>query len=175
MKHWQLSLIACVAGIAFGCGREPPPVTTAIEAEAARHLQAVEPRDMAQEVSRRPTFKWRLPASIGDPFVVSFKLFKVGDVDDPRRPGAPERQIAFASGLHTASPTQLDPFDPPSGCTLTGDLTDMTQLAPNTWYRWTVRAVGSDTGGVEGNFHFRTRTEEATPVSPENAPSKPGG
>jgi hypothetical protein len=69
---------------------------------------------------------------------------------------------------------QLDPFDPPAGCILTGDLADMKQLAPNTWYRWTVRAVGGNIG-VEGTFHFRTRTEEATPVSPENMPSTPGG
>ncbi len=175
MKRWQLSLIACVAGLAAGCGREPPPVTpTAAQAEASRHIQAVEPRDMAQEVSRRPLLKWKLPATFENPIAVSFALSEVGQVDDPRRAGVEEKQVGFASGLHHTSPAQLDPFDPPPGCVLTGDITDKAQLAPLTWYHWKVRAITGDQG-TEGNFYFRTRAEEATPTSEKPAPGEPGG
>jgi hypothetical protein len=44
----------------------------------------------------------------------------------------------------------------------TGEVRDMSQLAPGTWYRWTVRVVGAGLG-EHADFYFRTGDTPAGP------------
>jgi len=163
MRTQVLMLLGALA-LAAGCGSEPPgPPAGPPEPVGSRSIQAIEPRDMAREVSRRPVFKWKLPAHLRAPRMVSFHLAAVGQAEDPHKAVAQEKPLAFASGLAPVSPTELDPFSPPSGAILTGDLRDMKQLKGDTWYHWRVRAIGNgDAAGAD--FFFRTRTEDAVPT-----------
>jgi hypothetical protein len=151
------------AALAAGCKSEPPPVPTGptpAEVEAARHIQAVEPRDMAQEVSRRPILHWKIPAGLGNVQMMSFALYDLGKVEDPRKDGGEGNQIAFISGLMGGGMVTLDPFAPPGGSVTTGDIRQMRQLAPQVWYRWKVRAI-SGAQVEQAEFYFKTRIEEA--------------
>jgi len=161
-------------GVAAGCRSAPPEPSpeAAAEAEAAKHTRAVSPLDMTQEASRRPAFKWILPSAMRRPEWVTFKLFEIGPVDDPRKAQAEEKEVVLVTGLGGISPTELDLFDPPTGSNTTGDLWDrkMTQLKPQTWYHWMVRAIdGSES--TQADFYFRTRIEEA--VVPLKPPAPP--
>jgi hypothetical protein len=163
-------LPACLAALACGCKKEPAelPGGQAAREEAVPEIQALEPHDMAQEVSRRPVLRWKLPQALGALELVSVTLFESGQVDDPRRHPDRLERIAFASGLAASSAAELDPFAPPALVILTGPLRDMTQLKPETWYAWRVRAIGSGQA-MEETFYFRTRAEDAVPTAPKSA------
>ena len=177
MNHLPVSwrgvwLLVAVAGLAAGCQSEPSPEPAAEPRSSdplPGHIIALQPHDMMQDVALRPVFRWRLPSSLGSPMLLSFKLLEVGRVEDPRNPGSEPRSIAFASGLHDTSPTEIGPFNPPEGSIVTGEVRDMKQLKPDTWYRWTVRAIG-ESETAEGTFHFRTQSGGAA-ATPEAAPA----
>jgi len=173
MVRAGLALVIVAAVVAAGCKSDSGGATAPAGADpfADRRIQAVEPRDMTQEAARKPAFKWRLPTALRSPNIVTFKLFEIGLAEDPRPSRASgssdkaadeARQIALVTGLAGVSPTELDPFKPPSPAVLTGEILDMQQLAPNTWYYWRVRAL-SDLGSAEAGFYFRTRTDDAAP------------
>jgi len=161
-------------GVAAGCRSAPPePSPDAAAAdEAAMHIRAVSPPDMAQEASRRPVLKWALPSSMPHPEQVTFKLYELGQVDDPRKVEAREPGILLVTGLGSVSPTELNLFDRPPDCNATGDLRDrkMTQLKPQTWYRWIVRVIDGSKS-TRADFYFRTEIEEA--VVPPQHPAPP--
>jgi len=161
------ALALAAAVLAAGCESESPTEKAGDakgqDTAAAKQITAVEPRPRAESVTRQPRFRWRLPALFGIPTLVTFKLYEVGRVADPTQPGPEPREIGIASGLHDVSPTEFDPFHPPAGAVMTGALCDMPQLKPDTWYRWTIRAIG-DVETAEATFHFRTRSESATPA-----------
>ena len=164
MVRAGLALVIVAVVAAGGCksdsgGAAPPAL---VDPLADRKVQAIEPRDMAQEVVRKPVFKWKLPATLRSPNIVTFKLLEIGLAEDPRKATEQARQIALVTGLALVSPTELDPFKPPSPAVLTGEIRDMQQLAPNTWYYWKVRAV-SDLEAADTNFFFRTRADDAAP------------
>lgn len=155
-------VLVALAAIAAGCKSEPAGPPAAPAAPVETHILAVEPIDMAREAPLQPKFRWKLPPALSHPSLVSFALAEMGQGDQPlEQPGA-DRQIAFASGLHDTSPTALDPFRPPAGCVLTGELRDAKTLKPGTWYRWTVRAVGAE-AAQQADFFFRTQDAAPTP------------
>jgi hypothetical protein len=167
-------MLAAVS-VAAGCRSatpEPSPEAAAA-AEAAKHIRAVSPPDMAQEAGRRPAFKWLLPSGMYRPERVTFKLFEIGQVDDPRKAQVEGKEVVLVTGLGSISPTELDLFDPPTGSNTTGDLWDrkMTQLKPQTWYRWMVRAIDGSKS-TWADFYFRTRIEESV-VPPPQPPAPP--
>jgi hypothetical protein len=159
--------LGLLVALAAGCDKNPADVPGGDrpDPQAGRRVVALEPRDMAQEVSRRPVFRWRLPAALVHPDMVSMTLTEVGPGDEPRRNGTDEKPVAFASGLHGSSPTGVDPFAPPADSVVTGEVHDLRQLKAQTWYHWTVRAIGMDTA-ASGDFYFRTRSEDAVPTAP---------
>ncbi|MBM4018302.1 MAG: hypothetical protein FJ288_08250 [Planctomycetes bacterium] len=166
----RVMLIAILAAAAAGCRSEepssPPPETAA---SAPRALQAVEPAPWAQDVTRRPVLRWRLPTAIQSPQMVSVRLVQVGQMPDPRQEAGQEKVVALASGLAETSPTELDLFSPPAQAVLTGDVRDLTQLEAHTWYRWHVRVIG-DGEAAAADFYFRTRLEDAAPAAPARTP-----
>jgi hypothetical protein len=164
MVRAGLALVIVSVVVASGCKSDSGGATAPAGGDpfADRRIQAVEPRDMTQEAARKPAFKWRLPAALRSPNIVTFKLFEIGLAEDPRKATTEARQIALVTGLAGESPTELDPFKPPSSAVLTGEIRDMQQLAPNTWYCWKVRAL-SDLGSAEAGFYFRTRADDAAP------------
>jgi hypothetical protein len=127
---------------------------------------------MAQEVSRRPVFRWKLPSVLNSPRMVSLRLSEVGPVEDPRKAADQEKQVAFASGLAPESPTELDLFNPPPPAIVTSDFGDVKQLKGGTWYHWVVRAIG-DGEAAGADFFFRTRTQDALPPPAPEAPAAP--
>ena len=166
----RLPLFAAIVAtiLAAGC-KGTPPAEPASPPPTDTHLAALEPPDMAQDVSLTPRFFWRLPTALSVPTSVSFSLAEAGQGDQPVKDAAAEKPLAFASGLADVSPTMLAPFHPPSGCILTGDLTDMKHLQPNTWHRWSVRVIGA--GDVpESQFFFRTQADGTAP--PPATPNK---
>jgi len=167
-------LMLAAVGVAAGCRSAPPEPSpeAAAEAEAAKHIRAVSPPDMAQEASRRPAFKWVLPSAMRHPEQVTFKLFEIGPMDDPRKAQAEGKEVVLVTGLGSISPTELDLFDLPTGSNTTGDLWDrkMTQLKPQTWYRWMVRAIDGSKS-TRADFYFRTQIEES--VVPLKPPAPP--
>jgi len=168
-------LMLAAVGVAAGCRSAPPePSPEAVaEAEAAKHIRAVSPPDRAQEVGRRPAFKWILPSAMNRPERVTFKLFEIGQVDDLRKAQAEGKEVVLVTGLGDISPTELDLFNPPTGSNTTGDLWDrkMTQLKPQTWYRWMVRAIDGSRS-TRADFYFRTGIEESV-VPPPQPPAPP--
>ena len=154
---------AGVAGaiLAAGCGDEPAGTETAAPPEP-QTVRAVEPAPMARQVSRRPEFRWKLPKQLAQPTLVTFVLAEAGAGDEPATDEADQRRIATATGLADAGPESINLWATPAGCVLTGDIRDMPQLAPETWYRWTVRVV-TPGGGGHADFYFRTRAESAVP------------
>ncbi len=124
------------------------------------HVKAVSPADMAANVSRRPTVKWALPSDFAAT-VVSVTIFEIGQGDDPRRLGGDGRELAFISGVSTDATNQLDLFAPPGSTVETGDLRRMAQLAPQTWYKWRVRALAGTDQFMEDDFYFKTGAAEA--------------
>jgi len=163
MNTRGLWLLAGIVALASGCSSnsssEPAPADKAA-AEAQRHILALAPRNMAQDVSRRPAFQWRLPPIVSKPDLVTFTLYEVGKMEAPERDKQVGTRMALATGLDATSPTGLNLWEPPTGCVLTGDIRDTVQLKPETWYRWNVRAIAGETG-TDADFYFRTRAEEA--------------
>jgi len=164
VNRWFAAAIAVAVALAIGCESGPPeaPPETPAPPLPPKEIVALWPRDMAEQVTRRPVFKWKLPPQVAGPSLVSLTLAEAGEGDRPVRDESGQKRVAFASGLHAESPEEINPWNPPPGCVLTGELRDEAQLRPNTWYRWSVRAV-SDTGAVHRVFYFRTRSESAAP------------
>jgi hypothetical protein len=159
-----IGLLLGVAALGAGC-RAAPPDEAARPSDDRRPAKpegtrALQPAPMAVGVSLQPTFKWKLPGHIGMPTNVSFTLRELGPGDTPPETagGQAGTQIAFCSGLHDTSPTQLDPFKPPAGAILTGEIRSMKALKPGTWYQWSVRVIGNDESD-DGVFMFRTQAE----------------
>jgi hypothetical protein len=161
-------LLAALAAAAAGCRSEdeaapgpesagPPEPTT---------IQAVRPANMAREVSRRPTFQWKLPRQLADPALVSFVMNEAGTGDEPVTDKSAQRRVLTATGLDAAGPEGIDPWDPPPGSIVTGEVTESPQLAPETWYRWRVRVLRQGRAG-RADFYFRTRAAPAVEVPPE--------
>jgi len=166
-----LAAISLALVLAAGCQSGPPEEPPKQEkAPEPADIQAVDPRDMAEQVSRRPAFQWKLPKRVAEPRLLSFTLSEAGDGDQPVKDEADLKRVAFASGLQTAGLAGFDPWKPPEGCVLTGPLKEMEQLKGATWYRWSVRALGQSEVALS-TFHFRTRTEGA---APDAAPDAPG-
>jgi len=163
MNRWPAAIALAAVALVMGCDSGPPEAPPETPPPTQENIVALQPRDMAEQVTRRPTFSWKLPPKVASPALVSFTLAEAGDGDQPIRDQGGLKRVAFASGLHTKSPNGFDPWEPPPGCVVTGEVTDMKQLKANTWYRWSVRAM-SDTGAAHANFYFRTRAEPATPV-----------
>jgi hypothetical protein len=164
--------LVLAAGCQSGPPEEPPKPEKAPE---PADIQAVDPRDMAEQVSRRPAFQWTLPKRVAAPRLLSFTLSEAGDGNQPLKDEADLKRVAFASGLQTAGTAGLDPWKPPEGCVLTGPLREMEQLKGATWYRWSVRALGPNEVALS-TFHFRTRAEDAAPkAAPDATPAKAGG
>ena len=165
-KGW--TAVAAALVLAAGCvTEEPTPAPEPGQGTEAQHaspggIVAVQPKPMAQRVSRRPSFKWKLPKRLDEARLVTFLLAEAGNGPDPVRDEAGQRRIATATGLDASSPEAMTPWSPPAGCVLTGEVRDMSQLAPETWYRWTVRAVGAGLG-EHADFYFRTRDTPAVP------------
>lgn len=155
-------VVAAALVLAAGCATEEPPSSPEGEAGAPGAIHAVTPGNMSQRVSRRPRFQWNLPKRLSEPTLVTFLLAEAGTGAEPVTDEARERRIATATGLDASSPEALDLWDPPGGCVLTGEVRDMSQLAPETWYRWRVRAVASGTA-AHADFYFRTRETSAVP------------
>ncbi|KPJ72452.1 MAG: hypothetical protein AMS14_07725 [Planctomycetes bacterium DG_20] len=162
MNQWPLAVVLAAVALAIGCESGPSVAPPDTPPPGQQHIVALQPRDMAEQVTRRPAFTWKLPPKVADPTLVSFALAEAGDGDRPVQDETAHKRVAFASGLHVQSPEGLNPWEPPSGCVLTGEVTDTDQLKPNTWYHWSVRAV-SDTDATRANFHFRTRSHSAVP------------
>jgi hypothetical protein len=164
----RMGLAIAVAALAAASGCSPdsdkPATPSAADAAAERKILAVEPPDMTQEASRRPAFRWRLPPSLRSPSTVTFKLFEVGRAEDPRKAAAQEKQVALGTSLAEANSTGFDPFKPQPPAVLTGDILDMKQLAPDTWYHWRIRII-SDLAAADADFYFRTRTDDAVPTA----------
>jgi len=172
MTRSRMILVSAVAGavLAAGCGDETgaPPSPETVAPPPPQHIRAVEPAAMVRQVSRRPQFRWKLPPGMVQPTTVTFLLAEAGTGDQPDAdlpdidaPGTP--RIATATGLADTSPEAFDPWDPPPGAVVTGEIRDLTQLAPDTWYRWRVRAVALGAAG-HADFYFRTRSEPAVPA-----------
>ncbi|MFO8012669.1 MAG: hypothetical protein R6X20_05105 [Phycisphaerae bacterium] len=147
---------------AAGCADEEPVPPPEPKNAPSNRIVAVRPEPMMQRVSRRPAFKWKLPKRLERATLVSFLLAEAGTGDEPVTDEARERRIATVTGLDESSPEAMNLWDPPAGCVLTGEVRDMSQLAPETWYRWRVRAVAAGTGD-HADFYFRTRDTPAVP------------
>lgn len=158
MNRWPIAVVLAAAILVMGCDSGPPDTPPPLQ----KDIVALQPRDMAEQVTRRPTFSWKLPPKVASPALVSFTLAEAGDGDRPIQDESGWKRVAFASGLHTKSPNGIDPWKPPTGCVLTGEVTDMKQLKPNTWYRWSVRAA-SPSDATHADFYFRTRETSAVP------------
>ncbi len=161
-------IVTGVLVLAAGCvTEEPAPAPETEKGTEAQNappggIVAVQPRPMAQRVSRRPTFKWKLPKRLDEAAHVTFLLAEAGAGGEPVTDEAKQRRIATVTGLDESSPEAMNLWDPPAGSVLTGDVTGMSQLAPETWYRWRVRAVAAGTGD-HADFYFRTRDTPAVP------------
>jgi len=155
-------LLAVVLVLAAGCATEEPPSSPQADEPAPGAIHAVTPGNMIQRVSRRPQFRWNLPKRLAEATHVTFLLAEAGTGEEPATDEAKQRRIATATGLDASSPEALDLWDPPGGCVLTGEVADMSQLAPETWYRWRVRAVTPGTA-AHADFYFRTRETSAVP------------
>jgi len=166
MARTRLVLMVAALALASGCrsDSDKSAASSAAEAAAERKIQAVEPPDMTQEASRKPVFRWKLPSALRSPGTVTFKLFEVGQVEDPRKAAGQEKQIALGTNLAETNSTDFNPFKPQSPAVLTGDILDLKQLAPNTWYHWRVRVI-SDLATGDADFYFRTRSEDAVPTA----------
>jgi len=162
MNRWPATAVLAAVALAIGCDSGPSAAPPETPPATQTEIIALQPRDMAEEVTRRPAFTWKLPPQVADPRLASFALAEAGDGDSPVQDEGREKRVAFASGLHAESPEALNPWDPPAGSVLTGAVTDTGQLKANTWYRWSVRAF-SNTGTARAAFHFRTRSESAVP------------
>ena len=169
MRHRALGVAAAVLVLAAGCEPEPPPEQKAPPADGfsagSRQIAAVLPASGAQNVPLRPKFRWRLPPAVPAPTHVSFTLVEVTGPGAPVSEDVEEEPLAKVTGLHDTSPTELELFKPPPGAVATGRIREMTDLAPETWYRWTVRVMG-DRDYARRHFYFRTG-----PVSPPAAPA----
>jgi hypothetical protein len=163
MNHRGLWLLVGIVALAGGCSSDSPSGTAPADraaAEAQRNILALEPRNMAHDANRRPSFQWRLPPMVSKPDLVTFTLYEVGKMEAPERDKPTGTRMALATGLDATSPTGLNLWEPPTGCVLTGDIRDTIQLKPETWYRWNVRAIAGEIG-TDADFYFRTRAEEA--------------
>jgi hypothetical protein len=163
MNRWPAAVVLAAAILVIGCDSGPPEALPETPPPTQENIVALQPRDMAEQVTHRPTFSWKLPPKVASPALVSFTLAEAGNGDQPIRDQGGPKRVAFASGLHTKSPNGFDPWEPPPGCVLTGEVTDMKQLKANTWYRWSVRAA-SPSDATHADFYFRTRAESATPA-----------
>lgn len=164
------SALVLAVALAAGCASEapaPPPQPEEPAAEPTA-IQAVEPRDMAEQVTRRPAFQWKLPKKAAEPRLLSFTLAQAGTATAPEKDEERQTRVAFASGLPTAGQGGIDPWKPPVGCVLTGLVTSMEQLDAGTWYRWSVRALGEQEA-THATFYFRTRADDAVPPAPDAA------
>ena len=157
-------IVVAVLVVAAGCKTEvpAPPKGDGGEEAGPAHIRAVQPENRVQQVSRRPAFRWKLPKRLQEAAHVTFLLAEAGTGEEPVTDEAQQRRIATATGLDTAAAGAFDPWDPPGGCVLTGEVRDISQLASETWYRWTVRAVGAG-AGEHADFYFRTRDTSAVP------------
>ena len=162
MNRWPAAVVLAAAALVMGCDSGPPEALPETPPPTQENIIALQPRDAAEQVTRRPTFSWKLPPKVASPAIVSITLAEAGDGDQPIRDQGGLKRVAFASGLHTKSPNGFDPWEPPPGCVMTGEVTDMKQLKANTWYRWSVRAA-SPSDAIHADFYFRTRAESATP------------
>jgi len=162
MNPKGLIVLGGVLVLTAGCATEEAPLPKEKDGEEAApaHIQSVRPENMARQVSRRPTFRWELPKRLEEATHVTFLLAEAGAGEEPVTDEAHQRRIATATGLDAASPEALDLWDPAGGCVLTGEVRDMSQLAPDTWYRWRVRAVAPGTA-EHADFYFRTRETSA--------------
>ncbi len=155
MKQAAWMLAVWVTMGAAGCEPAPPDLAPA-EPEPEPEVLALVPRHGATNVDLRPQFKWQLPREIRTPTYVSFLLERV---PDPYAGGTggetPGEKVAFASGLHDVSPARLNLFLPPEGVVVTGPLTEVGHLAPDQWYRWTVKAWDRR-DRAESSFVFQT-------------------
>jgi hypothetical protein len=174
-----VGLAAVAALVAVGCS--PPadaPLKPAPKAsgtsDGTLKITAEEPREMAEGVSQTTTFRWRLPAELSAPGSVTFELDDAGRADKPETDAERVKRVAIASQLALPSPTALDPWHLPGGVILTGDLTDMKKLAPQTWYSWKVM-VSSTSTTAQGQFYFRTGGDAvSSPVpTPTGAAARP--
>lgn len=169
------SALVLAIALAAGCASEPPaptPPTPEKPPAEPTAIQALEPRDMAEQVTRRPAFQWKLPKRAAEPRLLSFTLAQAGTAAAPEKDEERQVRVAFASGLQTAGLDGIDPWKPPEGCVLTGLLTSMGQLDPGTWYRWSVRALG-ELEAAHATFYFRTRADDAVPPAPAPASGVP--
>ena len=161
--RWSI-VVGVVLVMAAGCTTEAPapPNGDGAEETGPAHIRAVQPENMVQQVNRRPAFRWKLPKRLEEATHVTFLLAEAGTGEAAVTDEAQQRRIATATGLDAAGAEAFDPWDPPGGCVLTGEVRDISQLAPETWYRWTVRAVGAG-AGEHADFYFRTRDTSAVP------------
>jgi len=157
---WFITAAVLAAGCEAG---DEPVVPTPPEESGPATIRAVKPPNGVRRISRRPTFAWTLPKPLMEDARVTFILADAGTGAEPVTDEAGQRRIATVTGLDASSPEALDLWDPPGGCVLTGEVTDMRQLAPETWYRWRVRAVALRTA-AHADFYFRTRDTSAVPV-----------
>ena len=162
------SALVLAVALAAGCGAEAPPPPPEKPAAEPTAIQALEPHDMAEQVTRRPAFQWELPKRAAEPRLLSFTLAQAGTAAAPEKDEERQTRMAFASGLQTAGLGGIDPWKPPEGCVLTGLLTSMEQLDADTWYRWSVRALGEQEV-AHAAFYFRTRADDAVPTTPDAA------
>jgi len=153
MTRWFL--VAALAALSLVVGCKQPTEQPAVKPPAREEPQiaAIRPADGTQGVSLAPDFRWRVPGELQP---LAFESFHLAEVGGPTETGEDQgTEIAYASGLHDTSPTELNPFQPPPEVILTGALRDMKQLKPETWYRWTVVALGPSSK-AKGVFFFRT-------------------
>jgi len=163
-----LALAVAGAMLVAGCGDEnsvPPPETAG--PTEPQTIQAVAPAMMVRRVSRRPQFQWKLPPRMAQPTTVTFLLAEAGTGDQPAADlpdidATDTPRVVTATCLADTSPEAINLWEPPSGAIVTGEIHDMAQLAPDTWYRWRVRVVAPGAAG-HADFYFRTRTESAVP------------
>ncbi|MBE3069236.1 MAG: hypothetical protein IMZ66_03265 [Planctomycetes bacterium] len=162
------SALVLAIALAAGCASEAPPPAPEKPPAEPTAIQALEPRDMAEQVTRRSAFRWKLPRKAAEPRLLSFTLAQAGTAAAPEKDEERQTRVAFASGLQTAGQGGIDPWQPPEGCVLTGVLTSMEQLDAGTWYRWSVRALGEQQA-THATFYFRTRADDAVPPAPDAA------
>ena len=158
-----IAVVLVAVALGSGCESGPAGAPPETPPPSQQEIIALQPHEMAEQVTRRPTFKWKLPPKVAGATLVSFALAEAGDGDRPVLDESDRKRVGFASGLHAESPDGINPWNPPPGCVLTGKVRDMTQLKADTWYCWSVRAL-SDTGAARAAFHFRTRSEPAAPA-----------
>ncbi|HUS45568.1 MAG TPA: hypothetical protein VM219_06000 [Phycisphaerae bacterium] len=161
-----LTAVVVGASLAAGCGEEPEPQalprSNGDEPSEPPRIIALRPLDGAQEASLHPTFRWQLPNEVAVPTSVSFILTEICGGPDSSEAEAGEKPIARASGLHNTSPRELDPWNPPPGVIMTGAVRQTEGLKPETWCRWTVRAISAHDQAA-ATFHFRTGKAKPAP------------